>query len=60
MKEVEGGFLPDFHSRYFTEDFPFGMRFIIEVAQEQGVEIPKIKEVYEWGMGKIEFIPELR
>ena len=53
MKEVEGGFLPDFHSRYFIEDFPFGMRFIIEVAQEKGVQIPKIKEVYEWGKGKL-------
>ena len=54
MKEVEGGFLPDFHSRYFTEDFPFGMRFIIELAQEKGVQIPKMKEVYEWGMRKAE------
>ena len=53
MKEVEGGFLPNFHSRYFTEDFPFGMRFIIELAQEKGVQIPKIKEVYEWGKGEI-------
>lgn len=53
MKEVEGGFLPDFHSRYFTEDFPFGMRFIIELAQEKGVQTPKIKEVYEWGKGEI-------
>lgn len=55
MKEVEGGFLPDFHSRYFTEDFPFGMRFILEVAQEKGVQIPKIKEVYEWGIRKAEY-----
>lgn len=54
MKEVEGGFLPDFHSRYFTEDFPFGMRFIIEVAQEKGVQTPKMKEVYEWGIRKAE------
>lgn len=52
MKEVEGGFLPDFHSRYFSEDFPFGMRFIIELAQEKGVQIPKIKEVYEWGINR--------
>lgn len=52
MKEVEGGFLPDFHSRYFTEDFPFGIRFIIELAQEKGVQIPKIKEVYEWGINR--------
>ncbi len=52
MKEVEGGFLPDFHSRYFTEDFPFGMRFIIELAQEKGVQTPKMKEVYEWGINR--------
>lgn len=55
MKEVEGGFLPNFHSRYFTEDFPFGMRFIIELAQEKGVQTPKMKEVYEWGIRKAEY-----
>ena len=25
MKAVEGGFVPDFSSRYFTEDFPYGL-----------------------------------
>ena len=55
MKEVGRRlFSPDFHSRYFTEDFPFGMRFIIELAQEKGVQIPKMKEVYEWGIRKAE------
>lgn len=52
MKEVEGGFIPDFSSRYFTEDFPFGLRFIIEAAQEKGIQTPKMKEVYAWGMKK--------
>lgn len=50
MKEVEGGWIPDFSSRYFTEDFPYGMRFIVEIAHEKNVEIPTIEEVYHWGL----------
>lgn len=54
MKEVTGGFIPDFSSRYFTEDFPYGMRFIVETAQKQKVDIPTIEEVYRWGLSKIQ------
>lgn len=43
-------FEPDFSSRYFTEDFPYGMRFIVETANRQKFEIETIKMVYEWGM----------
>ena len=50
MKHTEGGWIPDFKSRYFMEDFPFGLRYIYEKAQEMGVETPVIKEVLEWGM----------
>ena len=50
MKEVEGGWIPDFSSRYFTEDFPYGMRFIVETAHEQDVGIPTIEEIYQWGL----------
>lgn len=50
MKEVPSGFIPDFSSRYFTEDFPYGMRFIVETAQKQDVDIPTIEEVYRWGL----------
>ena len=52
MKEVEGGFIPDFSSRYFAEDFPYGMRFIVETAHHQNVEIPTIERVYQWGISK--------
>ena len=52
MKEVKGGWIPDFSSRYFTEDFPYGMRFIVETASEQGVAIPTIEKVYQWGLSK--------
>lgn len=50
MKEVEGEWIPDFSSRYFTEDFPYGMRFIVETAHEHNVEIPTIEEIYQWGL----------
>jgi hypothetical protein len=52
MKVVEGGFIPDFSSRYFTEDFPYGMRFIVETALKQHVSIPTIEMVYRWGLSK--------
>lgn len=50
MKEVPGGFTPDFTSRYFTEDFPYGMRFIVETAHTHHVPIPTIEIVYNWGI----------
>ena len=53
MKEVEGGWIPDFSSRYFTEDFPYGMRFIVETAHEQKVAIPTIEIIYQWRLSKI-------
>lgn len=53
MKEVPDGFVPDFSSRYFTEDFPYGMRFIVETAQAHHIPIPIIDTIYQWGMSKI-------
>jgi hypothetical protein len=49
MKETPIGFIPDFTSRYFTEDFPYGMHFIIETAKKQNFPIPTIEKVYNWG-----------
>ena len=43
-----GMYEPDFSSRYFTEDFPYGMRFIIETASQYNVEITIIEKVYKW------------
>lgn len=53
MKQVPGGFVPDFASRYFTEDFPYGLRFAWQLAHERSVPCPCIDEVYKWGMEKI-------
>jgi len=49
----DGGWVPDFESRYFTEDFPYGLRFVYDLAREHGVATPVIDEVYAWGISKI-------
>ena len=53
MKQVEGGFVPDFHSRYFTEDFPYGLAFVHQLTHEKGIPSPTIDKIYEWGMKMI-------
>lgn len=53
MKQTDGGWVADFESRYFTEDFPYGLRYIWQLAHEKGVDCPNIDRVYEWGMSKI-------
>lgn len=53
MKQVEGGFVPDFHSRYFTEDFPYGLAFVHRLTHEKGIPSPTIDNIYEWGMKMI-------
>lgn len=50
MKETEKGWIPDFSSRYFTEDFPFGLKFIRDLAHIHQIETPNIDMVYDWGM----------
>lgn len=52
MIETPDGWLPDYHSRYFTEDFPFGLRFIKELADKKNVPVPRITEVLSWGLSK--------
>ena len=58
MKEVEGGFVPDFGSRYFTEDFPYGLAIVHRLAHEKGVPSPTIDLVYEWGQSKLLLLNE--
>lgn len=50
MKEVEGGWVPDFSSRYFTEDFPYGLGRIIELARAHNIDTPTLDAVYSWGI----------
>lgn len=48
VKEVEGGVIPDLHSRYFTADFSFGLTIIKQVADFAGVNTPNIDETMAW------------
>lgn len=54
MKETENGWIPDFKSRYFIEDFPYGLRFLIDLCKKHHLKAPKLEEVYYWGMKMIE------
>lgn len=59
MKKIvlNGGvekWIPDFSSRYFTEDFPFGLRYIKDLAEQKHISTPTIDMVYAWGIGKID------
>ena len=53
MKKVEEGFIPDFQSRYFTEDFPYGLRIIQQQARKHHIETPVIDKVLNWGLQKL-------
>ena len=53
MKQVDGGWMADFESRYFTEDFPFGLRWIKELATQYQLNTPFIDKVYSWGISMI-------
>lgn len=35
--QTHGGYLPDFESRYFTEDFPYGLKYIWQLAHENNI-----------------------
>ena len=43
-----GQYEPDFSSRYFTEDFPYGMKYILDIADREHLSLPKITKVYNW------------
>ena len=48
MEQIKGGYLPDFSSRYFTADFPYGLAIIQEIAKLAEVEIPYIDATMDW------------
>lgn len=53
MKQTKEGWVPDFASRYFTEDFPYGLKYIWQLANEKGISTPNIDMVYIWGVNNI-------
>lgn len=55
VQTSSGGFVPDFGSRYFTEDFPYGLHYIWKQAHELNIKVPTIDKVYNWGMSKLNY-----
>ncbi len=49
MLEVPGGWVPDFASRYFTEDIPFGTRPMVDYARQLGVATPTLDSFVAFG-----------
>ncbi|MBQ9178035.1 MAG: NAD/NADP octopine/nopaline dehydrogenase family protein [Prevotella sp.] len=49
MKTVGKGYIPDFGSRYFTEDFPYGLNIIRTLAEEKNTDKTVIDMVFNWG-----------
>ena len=46
--EVEGGVIPDLHSRYFTAVFSYDLTIIKQVADMAGVPTPHIDATMQW------------
>lgn len=46
--EVDGKYIPDLHSRYFTADFSYDLSIIRKVAGFAGVKTPYIDEMASW------------
>ena len=53
MMSKDGGFVPDFTYRYTTEDIPYGLLVLKQIADMAGVETPVISEIIEWAQTKI-------
>ena len=48
IKLGEHKFLPDFNSRYFTADFPYGLSILIQIAEMLEVNATYMKETMNW------------
>lgn len=48
MIEIDGGWVPDFDSRYFRIDFPYGIHIIIKIADIFNVDTPTMDKIWNW------------
>ena len=44
----DGSFIPDFGSRYFRADFPFGLAILVQIADFLGYDAANMKETMKW------------
>lgn len=48
VKKVEGGYVPDMDSRYFTADFPYGLKILVQIADFLNLDVPNMKGTLKW------------
>ncbi len=48
MVACEGGWIPDFDSRYFCTDFSYGLKVIKDLAVAFGVATPNMDAIWDW------------
>lgn len=48
MIEKENGYIPDFNSRYFKEDFPYGLCIIKSFCDIAKIDTPMINQILKW------------
>lgn len=53
------GYVPDLRSRYFTEDFPYGLDIIRATAQRHHISTPTMDRIHEWGEKMQRYATEL-
>lgn len=51
--KVEGGYIPDFDSRYFTADFSYGLAILMQIAEFVGIDAPNMRETLDWYYGLV-------
>lgn len=51
--KVDGGYAPDFKSRYFTADFPYGLSILMQIADFVGMDVPNMRETLNWYYGLV-------
>lgn len=42
------GYIPDFTSRYFTADFPYGLSILVQISKLLGLACPYMQKTLDW------------
>lgn len=51
--KVEGGYIPDFNSRYFTSDFSYGLAILMQIAEFLRIDAPNMRGTLDWYYGLV-------
>lgn len=54
MLSTAAGWVPDFSSRYFTEDIPWGTALICNLARQNGIPTPTLDSFVAWNTAMLQ------